>query len=79
MKLVLLSGGVGTRLWPVSDSNHPKQFLKIFDNGKTSMLQKTYENVKKLKLPIYIASQNKWSITICEQLGDNVKIINEPC
>lgn len=33
MKLVLLSGGVGTRLWPVSDSNHPKQFLKIFDNG----------------------------------------------
>ncbi len=79
MKLVLLSGGVGTRLWPVSDSNHPKQFLKIFDNGKTSMLQKTYENVKKLKLPIYIASQNKWSKTICEQIGDNVKIINEPC
>lgn len=79
MKIVLLSGGLGTRLWPVSDSNHPKQFLKIFDNGTTSMLQKTYANVKKLKLPIYIASQDKWSEVIRKQIDDDVKIIKEPC
>ena len=36
---VLLSGGVGSRLWPVSRESHPKQFLPLA--GEISMLQET--------------------------------------
>jgi mannose-1-phosphate guanylyltransferase/mannose-6-phosphate isomerase len=40
---VVLSGGVGTRLWPISRNNLPKQFVKIFNNK--SMFQKTMERI----------------------------------
>ena len=36
---VLLSGGVGTRLWPVSRASHPKQLLAL--SGELTMLQET--------------------------------------
>ncbi len=39
MKIVILAGGSGTRLWPLSRDSYPKQFLKI--DGKWSLLQKT--------------------------------------
>ncbi|MEM2265190.1 MAG: sugar phosphate nucleotidyltransferase, partial [Nitrososphaerota archaeon] len=32
MKVLILAGGSGTRLWPLSRENYPKQFLKLFDN-----------------------------------------------
>ncbi|MEA3241783.1 MAG: sugar phosphate nucleotidyltransferase, partial [Pseudomonadota bacterium] len=38
---VVLSGGVGTRLWPVSRESHPKPFMKL-DDGQ-SLIQKTYQ------------------------------------
>ena len=38
---VLLSGGVGSRLWPVSRESHPKQFLPMA--GELSMLQETLQ------------------------------------
>ena len=78
MQLVLLSGGLGTRLWPLSDANHPKQFLKLFNKEQKSMLQITYNNISKLNLPIYVASQNIWTKNIFDQIGKNVKIISEP-
>jgi len=40
----ILSGGVGSRLWPLSRKNHPKQFLKIFE-GK-SLFELTAERNK---------------------------------
>ncbi len=46
MKVLILAGGSGTRLWPLSRENYPKQFLKLFDNK--SFLRMTYERALKL-------------------------------
>ena len=43
MKNIILSGGSGTRLWPLSRKLMPKQFLKLFDNKTKSLFQKTIE------------------------------------
>ncbi len=43
MKVIILAGGSGTRLWPVSRRNYPKQFMKV--NGKRSILQQTIERL----------------------------------
>lgn len=40
---IILSGGVGTRLWPVSSRNHPKQFKNLL--GHKTLLQNTYERI----------------------------------
>jgi len=46
MKVVILAGGVGKRLWPVSNQNCPKQFLSLFD--QKSLLQRTIERFDNL-------------------------------
>ena len=47
MNIVLLSGGSGQRLWPLSNSIRSKQFIKIFENNGTyeSMVQRMYRNI----------------------------------
>ena len=45
---VILSGGSGTRLWPLSRRDRPKQFLQIF--GKNSMLQETILELMALRM-----------------------------
>ena len=47
LKTVLLSGGVGSRLWPVSREAHPKQFLPLV--GEQSMLQDTLNRTQGLE------------------------------
>ena len=46
MKFVILAGGSGTRLWPLSRKTFPKQFLKLNENK--SLLQKTVERFLKV-------------------------------
>ena len=77
MKVVLLSGGSGTRLWPVSTENCPKQFLSIF-NDNESMLLNTYKAIKKNYSSIYFATQNKYVDLIKEQIHKKVNCIIEP-
>ena len=46
MKAVIMAGGSGTRLWPLSRTGQPKQFLSLY--GETTMLQQTVERLKGL-------------------------------
>ena len=43
---VILSGGEGTRLWPLSRNNFPKQFLSLKGSHKYSLFQQTQERIK---------------------------------
>ena len=74
MKIVLLSGGEGTRLWPLSTKDCPKQYLKLIDNNKT-MLQITYEKILEIFSNIYIATQENHLDIIRKQINNNNFII----
>ena len=80
---VLLAGGVGSRLWPVSRESYPKQFCKIFD--ELSLLQKTAERAKYVsKASDLIVVTNDNYYFICkdqlEVMGSSyVHYILEPC
>lgn len=47
MKVFILAGGSGTRLWPISRKRYPKQFIRIMDEER-SLFQKTFERSLKL-------------------------------
>lgn len=68
MKVVILAGGSGTRLWPVSRENYPKQFIKI--NGE-SLLLGTYKRFLKLINPedIYIVTNNRYKFYVINDLS----------
>ena len=57
IKAVIMAGGSGTRLWPLSRAGHPKQFLAV--NGKDTMLQATMKRLKQLDISS--------SVTICNE------------
>lgn len=57
IKAVIMAGGSGTRLWPLSRSSFPKQFLRI--NGKYTMLQSTLKRLNRLDISS--------SVTICNE------------
>ena len=42
---VILCGGSGTRLWPLSRSSYPKQFLALDENSKNTFIQETYQRL----------------------------------
>ena len=54
---VVLSGGSGTRLWPMSRKHHPKQLLKL--NGEDSMLQQTIKRACRGNCPIVICNEEQ--------------------
>ena len=66
---VIMAGGVGTRFWPYSRSNYPKQFLDIMGVGKT-LLQLTYERFLKHFDPenIIIVTNSNYVSIVNEQL-----------
>ena len=83
MNIVLLSGGSGKRLWPLSNEVRSKQFLKIFqkeDGTKESMAQRMYRMIKEVNpdANVTIATSANQIPQIKSQLGDNVSISVEP-
>lgn len=84
MNIILLSGGSGKRLWPLSNEVRSKQFLKIFkkeDGTHESMVQRMYRmirNVDETAL-ITIATSENQVMSIRSQLGEKVGISIEPC
>ena len=81
---VILSGGSGSRLWPLSRQNYPKQYLNLLEKSNLSLIQNTYlrlRGLKNLGNPIIISSSEQRFI-LAEQLREiNVKpnsIILEP-
>jgi mannose-1-phosphate guanylyltransferase len=67
--VLIMAGGVGSRFWPKSRNNFPKQFLDILGIGK-SLLQLTYERFLKLCPPknIFIVTNSQYQEIIMEQL-----------
>lgn len=84
MNIVLLSGGSGQRLWPLSNDIRSKQFIKIFhteDGELESMVQRVYRQIKTVdkEANITIATSKSQVSSINNQLGENVGISIEPC
>lgn len=84
MNIVLLSGGSGKRLWPLSNDIRSKQFIKIFkkeDGSYESMVQRVYRQIKKVDADatVTIATSKTQVSSIHNQLGDGVGISVEPC
>ena len=84
MNIVLLSGGSGKRLWPLSNDVRSKQFIKIFkteDGNYESMVQRVYRQIKKIDsgAKVTIATSKTQVSAIHNQLGDGVGISVEPC
>ncbi len=84
MNIVLLSGGSGKRLWPLSNDIRSKQFIKIFKNAKgeyESMVQRVYRQIKSVdsEANVTIATSKSQVSAIHNQLGQGVGICVEPC
>jgi len=81
---VILCGGSGTRLWPLSRESFPKQYLSINSNDEKSLLQQTYQRIigiDNLKEPILICNEDHRFI-VAEQMReiniDPYSILLEP-
>ncbi len=84
MHIVLLSGGSGKRLWPLSNDIRSKQFVKLFKNENgdyESMLQRVYRQIKSVSpdATVTIATSKSQVSAIKNQLGDKVSVCVEPC
>ena len=84
MNIILLSGGSGKRLWPLSNDVRSKQFIKIFkkDDGEyESMIQRMYRNIKNVNRDsvVTIATAKSQVSSINNQIGDDVGISIETC
>ncbi len=84
MNIVLLSGGSGQRLWPLSNDIRSKQFIKIFHTKQgelESMVQRVYRQIRTVdpEAVVTIATSKSQVSTIHHQLGEQIGISIEPC
>ena len=83
MQIVLLSGGSGKRLWPLSNNARSKQFLPLLDKedgSMESMVQRVVRQVREADLTdnITLATNASQLDIIINQLGESVSIVTEP-
>jgi mannose-1-phosphate guanylyltransferase len=78
---IIMAGGIGSRFWPISKTNRPKQFLDILGTGET-LIQQTYKRFLKIcpAENIYIVTNESYRTLVNEQLPDiaNSQILGEP-
>lgn len=83
MNIILLSGGSGKRLWPLSNDVRSKQFIKLFKDGQgnyESMVQRVYRQIIAVdpEAKVTIATSKAQVSAIHNQLGDSVSVCVEP-
>lgn len=83
MNIILLSGGSGKRLWPLSNDIRSKQFIKLFkdDNGNyESMVQRVYRQITTVNpmVKVTVATSKNQVSVIKSQLGEKINICVEP-
>ncbi|QZE14737.1 mannose-1-phosphate guanylyltransferase [Halosquirtibacter laminarini] len=80
--LVIMAGGIGSRFWPMSTSETPKQFLDILGTGKT-MIQQTVARIEDIipKRNIFVVTSRYYKDIVQEQLPflEDSQILLEPC
>ena len=78
---VIMAGGIGSRFWPMSRQNYPKQFLDILNTGKT-LIQDTFERLTNVVPPenIYVVTANEYIHIVKTQLPQirEENILGEP-
>jgi mannose-1-phosphate guanylyltransferase len=79
--VAIMAGGIGSRFWPMSRTNYPKQFLDILNIGRT-LIQSTYDRFAKFipKENIYIVTFEEYAEIVAEQLPElsSENILCEP-
>ncbi|MED0738686.1 sugar phosphate nucleotidyltransferase [Aneurinibacillus thermoaerophilus] len=83
MKLILLSGGSGKRLWPLSNDSRSKQFLKVLRNNHDcleSMVQRVWSQLESVNLSesAFIATSKPQVDMLQSQLSEGIRLIVEP-
>ena len=77
---IIMAGGIGSRFWPMSRTQHPKQFIDILGAGKT-LIQQTFDRLSKV-CPIqniYIVTNDIYKDTVLEQLSiSSEQVLCEP-
>lgn len=84
MHVILLSGGSGKRLWPLSNDIRSKQFIPLFpqvDGSYLSMAQRVFRQIRKVdkSADVTVAASKSQVSTLKNQLGEAVDISVEPC
>ncbi|MGH1444325.1 MAG: sugar phosphate nucleotidyltransferase, partial [Exiguobacterium profundum] len=83
MKILLLSGGDGKRLWPLSNNSNAKQFIRLLPSRggtKQSMLERVYNQLKTQDLDTnaFIITNVQQKDCVIHQVGTDTNIISEP-
>ncbi len=83
MQIILLSGGSGKRLWPLSNNTRSKQFIKLLtapDGSKESMVQRVVRQLRETGIcdSITVATSQLQRDVIINQLGEEIPVVTEP-
>lgn len=84
MQIILLSGGSGTRLWPLSNDARSKQFLNLLpapDGSLESMVRRVVRQLREADVhaDLTVATSLSQYDSVLSQLGEKVSVVTEPC